>query len=129
MAAGIGKSMAEVLQHTVRSRPKVGQELPNGATVLKSAYARSLALSPVESDLSREVWAEEHVVLALNPGHFQQYVVWSWVLGTEQRSDGRYGPLSYTYQGSYHRELRDALDAFDVRLSERATDESGELEL
>lgn len=120
MASGIGKSQADVLRHVVSSRPKVGQALPNGATVLKSGYARTLYSSAVTSDLGREAWAEEHVVLALNSGHFQPFVVWSWTLGTEQRADGTYGPLSFTYQGSYHRDLQDALEAYEARLEERA---------
>lgn len=117
------QKIADALMIAVRAAQRApGQTLPNGALILKDQYLRPL----MSGDEGNEYqWAEEHLVLALNPGGFQPFVVWVRVIGVEHRADDTWGTIDYTYWGFYSRDLSKALEVYEEREA-RANDDDAE---
>jgi hypothetical protein len=100
MAHSTEQEKHHALERTMReANREPGMTLPNGATIIQQRLVRG-----------RDN-ANEYEVLAVVRG-YQPYVIWTRVIGVEQRADGTHGPLDYCFNGRYFHAFHDAIDAW-----------------
>lgn len=99
--------MDRAMRKTIhQDRPRVGVKLSNGAVCL--------AFHEKERD-DRSV---RYDVLAVTESGFQQFVIWTYDIGITDMATGGYGRCAPTaFWGHYHRNLEDALAAYNERKS------------
>lgn len=95
----------KAIKDAIRKAPTtVGADLSNSARILRI------------EEIQRYDHGVEYCLLAVaSGGGYQPFIVWNYMVGITQLADGQnFSPVSpYCYNGSYHRELEDAMKDFE----------------